>query len=371
MRDATRVIRATLGDAVEGAPVHAGPVFVGPYYASGDPAPTQYTYGRSHNPTWTALEGAIAGLEGPGAEVRVFGSGMAAVAAVFGALLRGGDTVVIPEGSYFLGPRLLEERFEPMGVRVRRVPAGAMAEAEAVAGARLVWVETPSNPELEITDVRAVARAARAAGALVAVDNTTATPMAQKPLELGADVSVCSDSKAMCGHSDVLLGHVAVRDAELLGVVDRERTLRGGIAGPMEAWLALRSLATLPLRLERGSRNALALAEFLAGRDGVEDVLYPGLKTHRGHAVAAGQMAYFGTVLSFTLPGKEAAERFLGAARLVTQATSFGGVTTSAERRARWGHDAIAPGFIRLSAGCEDIGDLLEDVAQALKAAGR
>jgi cystathionine gamma-lyase len=203
-------------------------------------------------------------------------------------------------------------------------------------------------------------------GALVAVDNTTATPMGQRPLELGADFSACSDSKAMCGHSDVLLGHVAVRELELLNRIDRYRTLSGAIAGPMEAWLALRSLATLPLRLERMSANALAVAEFLAGRKEVSEVLYPGLAGHPGHAIAKGQMRYCGPVVSFTLASKEAAQRFLSAAELVTEATSFGGVTTTAERRGRWGSDDVAEGFIRMSVGCEDVGDLIADMGRAL-----
>jgi len=190
--------------------------------------------------------------------------------------------------------------------------------------------------------------------------------MGQKPLELGADLSVCSDSKSMGGHSDLLLGHVATRNAGLLEDIDRQRTLTGGIAGPMEAWLALRSLATLPLRLERSGANALAIAEFLEGREEVSGVLYPGLKSHKGHEIAARQMAYFGAVLGFTLRSKEAAESFLEAAELITQATSFGGIATTAERRARWGHDGVAPGFIRMSAGCEDVGDLLEDLGRAL-----
>jgi len=193
------------------------------------------------------------------------------------------------------------------------------------------------HPELQIVDIAAVARVAHAAGALVAVDNTTATPLGQKPLALGADLSVCSDSKSMCGHSDLLLGHVAVVDAGLLEAIDRQRTLTGGIPGPMEAWLAVRSLATLPLRLERSSANALRLAEFLAGRKEVSGVLYPGLRSHTGHSVAAAQMTHFGAVVGFTLGSKEAAEAFLERAKLVTQATSFGGVSTTAERRGRWG----------------------------------
>jgi len=368
MKDSTRVIRNTLSEAVDGEPLHAGPVFAAPFHAAGDGSATKYTYARSHNPTWTHLEQAIAGLEMPdgSAGVRVFASGLAAVSAVFGAVLRSGDSVVIQDGAYFSARQVLDELFAPMGVRVRGVPSDELVKPDAIDGARLVWVETPSNPELIVTDIEAVVRVAKEAGALVAVDNTTATPFGQKPLELGADLSVCSDSKSMCGHSDLLMGHVATRDAELLEKIDRQRTLTGGVVGPMEAWLALRSLATLPLRLERSSANALAIAEFLAGRDDVSRVLYPGLKTHPGHAIAATQMDYFGAVLGFTLANQDAAERFLRSAKLITEATSFGGVSTSAERRGRWGHDSIGPGFIRMSAGCEDIGDLLADVAQAL-----
>jgi cystathionine gamma-lyase len=291
---------------------------------------------------------------------------LAAVAAVFGAVLRPGDTCVLQARTYFGARQVLAEMFAPVDVTLRTVGCGELASAEALRGARLVWVETPGNPGLEIAEVRGVVAAAREAGALVAVDNTTATPLGQRPLELGADFSVCSDSKAMCGHSDVLLGHVAVRSAELLNKIDRLRTLVGAIAGPMEAWLALRSLATLPLRLERMSANALAVAEFLRGQEKVNEVLYPGLAEHPGNAVAASQMRYFGPVVSFTLASKEAAERFLSSAELVTEATSFGGVTTTAERRGRWGSDAVAAGFIRMSVGCEDAGDLIADIGRAL-----
>ncbi len=355
MRDETKLIRATLTPAVAGEPLHAGPVFASPFHLAGNATGEGYTYGRSHNPTWAALEAAIAVLEGGGG--RVFASGLAAVAAVFGTVLRPGDTVVMPRARTLAARSLLREFVEPMGVQVR-------VGLEDLAGARLVWLETPSNPGLEITDVRACVRVAHAAGALVAVDNTTATPLGQKPLELGADFSVCSDSKSMCGHSDLVLGHVAVRDAEWLGNLDRYRTLQGAIPGPMEAWLALRSLATLPLRLERSCANALALARMLAERG--LPVVYPGLETHPGHDIARGQMAYFGPVLGVTLPDQAAAERFLARAKLVTEATSFGGITTTAERRGRWGHDAVEPGFLRVSAGCEAAEDLLADFAEAL-----
>jgi cystathionine gamma-lyase len=175
----------------------------------------------------------------------------------------------------------------------------------------------------------------------------------------------------MTGHSDLLLGHVAVRNdtlegRELYKMIDRWRTLTGGVVGPMEAWLALRSIPTLPLRLAKSCDNAQRIAEFLCTRPDVETVLYPGLPTHPGHAIAARQMDYFGPVLSFLLPSRLAAESFLANANLVTEATSFGGIVTTAERRARWGGDAVPEGFIRMSAGCEDADDLIEDIAQAL-----
>lgn len=363
MQDATRVVRGTLRTAAAGEPLHSGPVFASPFHLSGNPAGAGYTYGRAANPTWTELENALAALEGDCAGVRVFASGLAAVAAVFGVVLRPGDTVVIPGGGYFGVRQLLTECFEPMGVTVR-----ALEDFNAFdfKGAKLVWLESPGNPRLEITDLRAAIAAAHQAGAQVAVDNTTASPLGQKPLALGADFSVCSDSKMICGHSDLILGHVACREEAALLTIDKRRNLTGAIPGPMEAWLALRSLATASLRLERSSANAQAIAEFLATRPEVGEVLYPGLPAHPEHAVARAQMLHFGPVLGFDLGSQAAAERFLARAELVTEATSFGGVTTSAERRARWGHDGVAPGFVRLSAGCEAIEDLLADLKQAL-----
>ena len=364
MKDATRVVRGGLRKAVVDGPLHAGPVFVGPYHLAGNEAGTGLTYGRSGNPTWTELEAAIEGLEGGGA--RVFGSGQAAVAAVFGVTLRAGDVVAMTAGAYFGSGGMLREFFVELGVTVRELTPAQMEAGEGLAGVRLVWVETPSNPRLQITDVRRVVARAREAAALVALDNTSVTPLGQKPLDLDVDFSLCSDSKSMGGHSDLLMGHVAVRDAEWLEKIDRYRTVMGGIAGPMEAWLMLRSLATLELRLGRSSTNALGIAEFLGGRKEVQEVLYPGLAAHPGHAVAVQQMRWFGPVVSFTLANRQAADTFLNRCELVTEATSFGGITTTAERRARWGHDRVAPGFVRMSVGCEDIADLIEDIARAL-----
>lgn len=372
MREATKSARSGLTAAVPGEPMQAGPVFAAPFHTPGDPEGVAFTYSGSGNPTWTALEQAIAEIEG-GACVgaRAFASGAAATAAVFGAALRPGDTVLLAGDAYFGTRTLLREYFAEMGVAVRLTRTAGDGWAEAIEGARLVWAETPSNPYMAICDLRAICERAHAAGALVAVDNTTATPMGQKVLELGADLAVVSDTKLMTGHNDLLLGHVAARDAELLAKVDRWRSMTGGVPGPMEAWLALRSLATLALRLERSCANALRIAAFLERRPEVEQVLYPGLPGHPGHEIAARQMRFFGPVLSFVLRDRETAERFLGAAELVTEATSFGGVTTTAERRGRWGHDAVPEGFIRLSAGCEDAEDLLEDIGRALETAVR
>lgn len=372
MRDSTKIIRSTLSRPVPGEPLHAGPVFAAPYHTPGDPADTPYTYARSHNPTWTALEKAIGQMEsGPGyrATALVFGSGMAACAAVFGAVLRPGDIVVLPSNSYYTARLLLQQYFSEMGVVLRMAPTAGNAQAALLEGARLLWLETPSNPGMEVCDIAALSEAAHRAGALVAVDNTTPTPLGQLPLALGADFSVASDTKAMTGHSDLLLGHVAVRDLELRGKIDQWRTLTGAVVGPMEAWLALRSIATLPLRLERSCQNAQRIAEFLATRTDVVSVMYPGLPTHPGHDIAARQMRFFGPVLSFILRNRSAAEAFLAKSQLITEATSFGSVSTTAERRARWGGDAIPEGFIRMSAGCEAIEDLLEDMSQALDAA--
>ena len=241
MLEATRVIRATLTEPVPGTPLHVGPVLASPYHTPGDLAGVAYRYGGSHNPTWTALEEALGKLEvGDGetpASVRVFASGTAASAAVFGAVLRPGDTVIVPVNAYSGARYVLHGGFEPMGITVREVTTAELTEPAVVAGARLVWLESPSNPGLEITDLEHAARVAHEAGALVAVDHTLATPLGLRPLALGADFAVSSDSKAVSGHSDLLLGHVAVQDAALLEKLDRQRGLTGAIVGPMEAWL--------------------------------------------------------------------------------------------------------------------------------------
>jgi cystathionine gamma-lyase len=294
---------------------------------------------------------------------------MAAASAVLLPLLRSGDAIVVPADGYPAVRTLATGQLAECGVEVRPVGAAEEPDDGVLRGAKLVWLETPSNPGLEAVDVAAVARRAHAAGALVAVDNTLATPLGQLPLDLGADFSVASDSKHLTGHADLILGHVAVRDPAHAEALAAWRTQSGAVPGPFETWLAHRSLATLELRLERQCATALALAERLLFRPDVASVRYPGLPGDPAHAVARRQMRRFGTVVSFTLDGRDRAERFLAACGLVAQATSFGSVHSSAERRGRWGADDVPDGFIRFSVGCETTEDLLADVEQALDAA--
>ena len=342
-----------------------GPQFSSTFTTPGQPSEHELTYGRFHNPTWTAWESALGLLEGGHAVA--FASGMAAVAAVLGAATKPGDTVVLPADSYYAVRRLAGSWLEPMGVTMRLASTRGSAALEMLDGATLVWLETPSNPLLDVCDIRAIADAARAKGVLVVVDNTTATPYLQQPLALGATYVVASDTKAISGHSDVILGHVATADDTRAEALRAWRTHHGAIPGPMEVWLAHRSLPTLPVRLTRQCDTAGRLAAALAAHRTVSAVHYPGLPTHPGHAIAARQMRGYGSLVSFDLGSRARAEAFLGALALVRQATSFGGVHSMAERRARWGSDAVGEGFIRFSVGCEAAEDILADVDAALR----
>jgi cystathionine gamma-lyase len=360
----TEIVHAGFRTRSEPGPFLPGPQFSSTYTSPGDPTDNALTYGRFHNPTWTAWENALRILEG--GEAVVFSSGMAAVDAVLGTTLRPGDTVVLAADSYYTIRRLAAGWFERLGIEIRLVPTRGNAQLEALHGARLVWVETPTNPQLDICDITSMVEAAHARGITVAVDNTTATPYLQQPLALGADFVVASDAKAITGHSDLILGHVATRDEEKLNALRTWRTQHGAIAGPMEVWLAHRSLPTLPLRVARQCDSALCLAQSLATRSDVAAVHYPGLSSHPGHDIARRQMRAFGTIVSFDLGTRPRAETFLRSLTLVREATSFGGVHSMAERRARWAGDAIGEGFIRFSVGCEAREDIVGDVMHAL-----
>jgi cystathionine gamma-lyase len=356
----TRVVRAGLPEPEQGEPFLPGPVFAAPFHLTGDPAEAANVYTRYGNPTWRRYEEAVGSLED--AEAVLFSSGMAAAAALLLTQLRAGSVLAVDANCYLNVRRLASTHLEPRGAEVRLAPAAELAEAAR--GADLLWLETPSNPLLEVYDIAALAEQ----GVTTVVDNTTAGPLLQRPLDLGADFSLTSATKQMSGHADIVLGYVTTRDAERVETLRNWRRDAGAIPGPFETWLAHRSLPTLALRLERGCDNAIAIARLLAARDDVEAVHYPGLPSDPGHEVARRQMRGYGAVVSFDLGSQERAERFLAAARLVTDATSFGSVHTCAERRARWRGDAVPEGFIRLSAGCEDTADLLADVEQALNA---
>jgi cystathionine gamma-lyase len=325
------------------------------------PQPGVDAYGRTDSPTRRRLEAAIGSLEG--GDCLTFASGMAAVSAVLLSLVGPGQRVLLPADGYYKTRAWASQALTARGVTVDAIAtAGPYPAFEDV---RLLLLETPANPGLDVCDIAELAQRAHAAGALVAVDNTTATPVGQRPLDLGADVVVASGTKALTGHSDVMLGYVASRDAALLSAVQGWRDSTGGIPGDFEAWLAHRSLATLDLRLTRQSANAEAVAVVLRAHPAVVSVRWPGLSDDPSYVVASRQMRRVPGVVTFTLAGEDQVARFLAASELVAAATSFGGLHTTADRRAQWGDDA-PPGLIRLSCGIEDADDLIGDIVQAL-----
>lgn len=359
--DGTRVVHAGLPEPVPGQPFLPGPVFAAPYHLDPATGPGENGYGRPDNPTRRALEAAIGELEG--GSVRAFASGQAAISALLLSVLKAGDTVALPSDGYFAVRAFAEGFLRDLGVTTVLVPtAGPYPD---FSGVRLVLLETPANPGLDVCDLAAVSAAAHAAGALVAVDNTTPTPLGQRPLRFGADVVVASGTKALTGHSDVLLGYVASNDEELLARITTWRAQTGGVPGAFDCWLAHRSLATLDLRLARQTANAAAVASFLAARADVSGVRWPGLAGDPSYPIAVRQMDRIPGIVSFDLGSAERVAAFITASRLVFAATSFGGLHTTADRRAQWGDDT-APGFVRLSCGIEDTADLLADLEKAL-----
>ena len=332
--------------------------------------PTGYAYIRDANPNRRALESAMATLEG-GATAVAFASGMAATTAVCQTLAPG-DHVVAPLDAYFGTPKLLRELFVPWGLEASFVD---MTDAAAVRAAvrprtRLIWTETPSNPTIAVTDLAAVAAIARSAGALLACDNTWATPFLQQPLALGADLVMHSTTKYLSGHSDVMGGIVVAREAG--PVADRLRWLQGNggaVPSPFDSWLVLRGIRTLPWRMRAHCANAAAVAAFLSGHPRVQRVHYPGLPRDPGHPVASRQMSGPGGMLSFVVPGGRA-QAFDVAARLrlFTRATSLGGPESLVEHRASVeGPATRAPeGLLRASIGLEHPDDLIADLGQAL-----
>jgi cystathionine gamma-synthase len=338
---------------------------------------TGYDYSRSGNPTRTALQECLAALEG-GAHGFAFASGMAAEDTLLRALLRPGDHVVIPDdaygGTYRLFARVLARwglDFTPAAVDDLAAVAAAMTPRT-----RLVWLETPTNPLLTVADIAAVAGLAHDAGALVVVDNTFATPALQQPLRLGADAVLHSTTKYLGGHSDVVGGAVVVDDDDLAERLGFHQNAMGAVPGPFDAFLTLRGVKTLGVRMERHCANAAAVAALLLEHPRVRSVLYPGLPEHPGHQVAARQMTGFGGMVSFTLDTAEQAHAVSERTRLFTLAESLGGVESLVEVPGQMTHLSVAGSplevpatLVRLSVGIEAIEDLLDDLRSALRAA--
>jgi cystathionine gamma-synthase len=335
-----------------------------------------YEYSRSANPTRTALEENLASLE-EGERGFAFASGLAAEHTLLKALCAPGDHVVVPGDAYGGTYRLFAQVEQAWGVGC--TPA-AVSDAEAVRAAiepgrtRIVWVETPTNPLLNIGDIEALAGVAHDAGALLVVDNTFASPYLQQPLTLGADVVVHSTTKYCGGHSDVVGGAVVVRDLEIAERVAFHQNAIGAVAGPFDSWLTLRGLRTLALRMERHCDNAEKVVEFLASHPGVSQVVYPGLEEHPGHAVASRQMKRYGGIVSFRVAaGEQAALDACARAEVFTLAESLGGIESLIEHPGRMTHASVAgtalevpADLIRLSVGIETAEDLIADLDRAL-----
>lgn len=349
VRTATWLVAGARPEPVPDAPFNQPVTFASTYHAGGPMA-----YGRYGNPTWTAFEQLLGELEG--GRALAFASGLAASSAVL-SVLTGDDAVVVAPDNAYLG--VLDQIRELEAAGAARMIQVDVTDAEAIAtaarSASVVWLESPTNPNLDVADIAAAARAARAAGAVTVVDNTFATPLRQRPLDLGADVVVHSATKLLAGHSDVVLGAVVTADDTLFQRLDGHRRLHGAVPGPMEAYLALRGVRTLGVRLDRAEANAGELVRRLRGHPAVERVRYPG----------------FGTMVSIEVAGgAAAADRVVGAVRLWVHSTSLGGVESSLERRRHWPTESVtvAESLLRLSVGIEDVDDLWDDLVRALDA---
>ena len=355
---------------VPGAPLNPEVQFASTYVAGSD-GTAAVGYGRDGNPTWTALEDAVGALEGGPA--LTFASGMAASHAVL-ELAEPGAVIVLPASCYLGVAAAVDARATRNGWTVRRVDVtDTDAVLAAADGADLVWLESPTNPMLEIADLPRIGHELGGRVRLV-VDNTFATPLLQRPLELGVSLVVHSMTKMLSGHSDVLLGAVVAPtdDAETLAALAGVRTSFGASPGPMEAYLSLRGLRTFALRLDRAQQNALVLAERLSRHPAVRRVRFPGLPDDPGHERAGRTMAGFGSLVSIELADAATAEALVAGCRLWVFATSLGGVESTLERRRRWPAElaAVPEGLVRLSVGIEHVEDLWEDLAQALDGLG-
>ncbi|MGD0687314.1 MAG: PLP-dependent aspartate aminotransferase family protein [Streptosporangiaceae bacterium] len=366
LRPQTTLITAGRPADEPGQPLNVPIVLASNFRAGHQGQITAREYSRGDaTPGWEALEEVIGELEG--GEAVAFGSGMAAASAVFD-LLPAGARVVAPADCYAGVHALLEDGRQQGRWQVELVDITDTAAAAAAARrADLVWLESPTNPLLGIADLPAVCAAAREGGALVAVDNTFATPLLQQPIALGAHIAMHSATKFLGGHSDLLLG-IAVAGSPQLGErLRRRREVAGAVPGALETFLVLRGLRTLALRLDQGQRSAAELARRLAGHPAITRVRYPGLPDDPGHARAAAQMTGFGAVLGFEVQTAAAANTVCDTVRVIRSATSLGGVESTIERRAKLsGQEHLPAGYVRLSVGCEHVEDLWDDLVSAL-----
>jgi cystathionine gamma-synthase len=327
-------------------------------------------YGRYGNETWSALEDAISILEG--GKTLLFSSGMAAISAVF-SLLPEGSVVVAANNGYQGTTTLLKKLHESEKLKVRFVNLANTDETvAAIPGAQMLYLESPLNPLLEIIDLPKLIAAGKAAGCGVTVDNTLATPLLQNPLALGADIVIHSVTKYLSGHSDLILGSLSTNDSALYNRLEQSRRYGGAIAGPFEAWIALRGVRTFALRMQRSQENALELAKRLSKDGRVAKVRYPGLPSDPYHGLAKTFMKGFGAMISFDVNGTaDQVDLMCNSSRLITNATSLGGVESIWERRRRWATEStlVPENLIRFSVGIEDAGDIWADIDQAFTAA--
>jgi cystathionine beta-lyase len=378
MKFATKAIHAGVHpDPTTGAVMT--PIYQTSTYAQRSPGDNKgYEYSRTHNPTRTQLQDALAALDG-GEHGLAFASGMAAIDCVL-RLLKPGDEVISTDDLYGGSYRIMTKVYEPLGIKFHFVPMGDIAKVreKVTAKTKLIWVETPTNPLLNIIDIAATAALAKEAGALLAVDNTFSTPYLQEPLALGADIVVYSLTKYMGGHSDVVMGALVFNGEQLLKDLSFYQNACGGTPGPQDCFLVLRGLKTLHLRMQRHCENGRAVAEYLRQHPKVEKVYWPGFENHPNHAVAAKQMRDFGGMISFVLKGdkQEDAIAVLEKFELFTLAESLGGVESLSGHPATMTHASIpaeqrrkaglSDSLIRLSVGIEDAEDLIADLAQAI-----
>ncbi len=344
------------------APLNHPPVFASAFSA-GD----GIGYARRSNPTWESLEEALGALEG-GAAV-AFGSGMAAATAV-ADLFAVGARIAVADDAYIEVRRLLGERQARGLIELETVDSrDCAAVIGAVGRADAVWLDAIANPRLDVPELDVIGRAAQRLGTMMIVDSTLATPVLLRPIELGAALVVHSATKYIGGHSDLVLGAVVAHDPRLASRLFEHRAVNGSVPGTMEAWLALRGIRTLPLRIERGARSAALLAGRLEGHRGVGRVRYPGLPSDPSHAIATRLLDAPGAIVAFELADADRADRLCEELRLITHASSLGGVETLIDRQSRWHAEAsVADGLLRLSVGCEDPEDLWRDLDQALAA---